>query len=157
MRQSMTEFNYRLAEEKDIPRIKEMVRDFYEFSNYSEIQSWDPNHVETLIKWYIDHSPDMTFIVVMEKDMYVSGFISGIKTPSLSSADLIALEQIWWVDEEFRKTWDSLRLLALFEEWAKRSGCRTVCMSSIEGVSRVDRIYERAGYRLTEKTYSKRI
>ena len=76
-------------------------------------------------------------------------------SPSLYSKDRVALEILWWVEPDARKTGLGKELLEAFEYWAKNiAQCSIIAVSSLDDES-LDKFYNKKGYKLTEKTYMK--
>lgn len=66
-----------------------------------------------------------------------------------------ATELAWWVNEDQRGTSVGKELFEAFEYWAKRVGCLTITMTSLD--DQVGSYYEKKGYRLLERAYVKQI
>lgn len=69
----------------------------------------------------------------------------------------IAVETFWFVDEAYRGTIGSLKLLSLWENWARQADAFRICMIAMEDSDpgAMDRLYRRLGYRKTETVYTK--
>ena len=70
----------------------------------------------------------------------------------------LAQELMWWVEPEHRRNSGAIRLVDLFEKWAKERGAFGIVMASFEltdGDNRLEAIYRKRGYKLLERHYFK--
>lgn len=100
-------------------------------------------------------SDNVKVFVIQDGNKLVGMIVGGIQQ-TLFSKDLIATELAWFVEEEYRGNKISLQLLEMYEEWARESGCTFVTMVDIDPLNNLQKLYERKGYSLKEKTYVKR-
>jgi GNAT superfamily N-acetyltransferase len=100
-------------------------------------------------------SPD-TVVILLRKNEKVIGFLVGFANSPLFSTDKIATEAAWYVYPEHRGR-GSLKLLQAYEYWAKHvAKCKLIQMLHL-GDERLDKLYERKGYRKSEVCYIKEI
>lgn len=87
----------------------------------------------------------------------VCGAIGGIKAEDLHCGELIAVETFWFVNPVHRG--HGLRLLELFEIWAKEEGCCKVAMIHLDDSmpETLKKLYGRRGYRLIESHYVREV
>ena len=73
--------------------------------------------------------------------------------------DQVAMEVLWWVSPEARKTRLSITLVKAFEFWAGKLGLTKLVLGSMQNShsDAIDRFYTKQGYRFTERTYFKEI
>lgn len=69
---------------------------------------------------------------------------------------LVAKETIWFVDPDYRGR-GALRMLDVYEAWAKETGCRAIGMAALAGQRDVSALYLRRGYAPAETHYLKDI
>lgn len=96
-------------------------------------------------------------IFMLKDGMKVCGAIGGIKAEDLHCGEMVAVETFWFVSPDYRG--QGLRLLELFEEWAKEEGCKKVAMIHLEDSmpDALKRLYGRRGYRLIESHYVREV
>ena len=116
---------------------------------------FDPDVYVRYVRKLVSTGRGVLFIM-RNSDVVVGGICGYIKNDPLSG-DHLAVELAWYVAAEFRGTLGSMRLLALFERWAKERGCLGVCMIAMEksNPAELDGIYRRVGYIKVETTYFK--
>jgi len=100
--------------------------------------------------------PKFFFHVVEEEDTLV-GFLAGAINTTLFSNDVTGIELGWYLQPESRDGRTALKLLKAFEEWCVDKGCRHISIADIDTLQSLAPLYERKGYRLTEKTYVKEL
>ena len=86
------------------------------------------------------------------------GVLLGIIGPQFLVEANLAQELMWWVDPEYRKTLDSVRLVLLFEQWAENNGAQAIVMARFTEAddNRLDNFYRRRGFREIETHYLKK-
>lgn len=72
---------------------------------------------------------------------------------------VLAVELAWWLEPGCRSGTAGVRMVDLFEKSARQSGCTDVSMMAMQNIQpdRVAALYERRGYRLTERVYVRRL
>jgi GNAT superfamily N-acetyltransferase len=90
-------------------------------------------------------------------DGKIVGAIGGMRHKDANSADMIATEMFWFVDPLRRG--DGLKLYDAFEDWAKSQGCQQLQMVHLADSmpAKLERFYERKGYRKLEVRYGKEL
>jgi GNAT superfamily N-acetyltransferase len=68
-----------------------------------------------------------------------------------------ATELAWFVSKDYRGKPASLRLIKAFEKWAKESGANQIGMGDIQGISSLEKLYNRLGYERAETVYLKEL
>lgn len=99
-------------------------------------------------------------LFVSERDGRLNGMILGVLSPWLWNENVrLATELLWWVDPGARGSRVGIALLDAMTEWAEANEADFISFASIEAIAgdRVSRIYERLGYVLTEKTFTRRL
>lgn len=76
------------------------------------------------------------------------GMFTGCVTPYFFGNDLIASEELWYVVPEHRSSSAALRLLRMFEDWARSYNVKEICigLSSGADAERVGRFLMKKGY-----------
>ena len=153
----MTKYNFRVATIDDFGIVYDFAIRFYEVSPYNSIYEFSEKRTSEVITTYLNSPKDKMIVVLMLCDGIPVGMIAGVTIPNLFSEGTMSVEQIWWVDEEYRKTRYSLTLVALFEDWAKRVGSTHSVFTSIKETTNLTNLYTRLGYVETEQSFIKRI
>lgn len=91
-------------------------------------------------------------VLYMHNDKPV-GMLAGMSSEMIFSREIIASEVIWWVEPSFRSR-KTLALKEAYEYWAKRIGAKYIQMANLDD-QKIERYYERTGYKLTERAYLK--
>jgi GNAT superfamily N-acetyltransferase len=88
------------------------------------------------------------------------GFVGGAVAPMYMNFDYkIGTELFWWVHPNYRKAGVGAALLSGIEAAAKAAGCKFWTMLAMQCMApeRAGQIYEAAGYRWVERSYSKEL
>lgn len=95
--------------------------------------------------------------VTRDPNRRVTALFGAVFSRDPFSGWLVGLEQFWYCLPEFRGGSAALRLLSAFENESKKRGCRKLLMVHLAGKreSKLEALYLRRGYSLTEKTFSK--
>lgn len=147
----------RLAEFCDIPRLLQLGQLFFNESGMADVLEYDPASAEKTLAALLQM--DTTTIFVMEQCGQVLGAVGGIVTPFyFNSAVLCAQEFFWYVQEDFRGTPDSARLLIAFKKWAREKGATVIDLAATRNSpASVASFYERSGYGRQETHYMGRL
>lgn len=90
--------------------------------------------------------PDKVAIGLYSKDQLV-GILAGYIAPQFFTGVRLAQELFWYVAPEHRGSFSSLKMLDLFEEWAKEKKVFGITMVSLTKSSEgVARLYAKRGY-----------
>lgn len=141
----------KLATPEDLPYILEMAKKFAAVSPYKDYPQSDEKIEELILSLMKDRNKTV-LVLYMVNDKPV-GMIGGMVSEMIFSRDLVASELIWWVDMGFRSR-KTLALKEAYEYWAKRIGAKYIQMSNLDD-QKIERYYERTGYKLTERAYLK--
>lgn len=155
----MTVHNYscRIATKDDKEHILRMCIDFFSVTAYAQMDTIDPSRVSDIIDHYLDSPLNEAVVVLMEHEGVPVGVIAMLATKSLFNHDLMAVEQIWWVDPPHRKARNSLALLNLVHDWAKKVGCTSVVLSGLNSSTDVSKLYKHLGFVQAEYAYYKKV
>lgn len=112
-------------------------------------------HFVTQIQQFMDAGIGL-FIAAID-DGQVRGAIGGVAYPDFATGDLTAVELFWFVGPEYRMV--GVKLLIAFERLAKDRGCKRIHMVHLVNYSadKLDQFFERRGYRLTEKAFTREL
>lgn len=147
--QTQDECCIKIATIEDIDIIVSMAMKFISESNYKNYGN------EIALRALVErvlNAPDEDSIVLLYED---KGMIAGITSQFLFGTFKSATELAWWIDPEHRKSRLGSELLEAFEYWAKKVGCKLITMISID--DNVGKYYEKKGYVLQERTYTKEL
>ena len=145
----------RLATLDDIPEIARLGAVFHEQAGWVEIPYIEADCAASLSAFM-----DMpNFISLVSDDGGINGMISGITSPVyFNHAHTSGEELFWWVDETAPQM-VGVKLLKALENEAKSRGVATWQMKSLArlGGERMVKLYERLGYRASERTFIKEL
>lgn len=98
-------------------------------------------------------------LLAIVEDEIAGALICCVSPIWYNTKEIFASEMGWWMDEKHRTGVTALRLIVAFEDWAKEKGATycTMCDMIIPGEKSVGRIYEKIGYNLVERTFTKRL
>lgn len=146
----------KLATKEDVADIVLMAQRFHASSN-QEDQPFDEHKVYSFIDALLSSGGTRSIIILACNDEMPFGFIVGVINENLFNRDLVATELAWWVEPEFRKTPDSIKLVEAYEYWASMMGARqshlTVTTSANHDV--LCRFYKNRGYTHKETSFIK--
>lgn len=145
----------KLAEEKHREDFVRMCKNFFESSPFKEM-TFSRDGIDAVLDLHLEDKTK-AIVILYEVDNKIVGMVCGMASSPLFAVEPIASELAWWVDEEYRKTKDSAKLIYAFEDWALRIGSYGTSLALIKGVSpeSVGKFYERQGYVETENNYLK--
>lgn len=146
----------RAATWDDFPRIAEMGAPFWALTPHSATIPYDPDAV----MWWSRLMMDQGALLVVEVIGEVIGAAGAITSPALGNlAYKVGAEMFWWIEPAHRSSGIGSALLAALENAMREQGVCLFSMMAIETVDpdRAGAIYERAGYRRTERTYTKEL
>jgi GNAT superfamily N-acetyltransferase len=143
------------AIEADIPAIVERGAEFFEEAGWSDVSAYDPDTMAQTLANMIA-APGGIVLVAYDDDRLV-GMAGGLVYPAYFNVHhLTGQEMFWWVAPEYRSGLGSKMLEAL-EASAKDRGCHSwsmICLAKVRPEV-VGRLYERRGYRASERSYIK--
>ena len=139
--------------EKDIPALVEMSREFWQHTLYK-----DEAFQDDAVIGMIDKTMEDELCLVLEINGNVEGFVCGIKGVLLANFDVSAgTELAWWVNKDYRKGSDGIKLLKAIEQRAKKVGIKYWNMAYMNSSmpDSIKKIYESMGYKENESLYTK--
>ena len=141
------------CETKDIPALVAMSKEFWQHTLYKDEEFQDDAVIGMIEKTMEDE-----LCLVLEIDGNVQGFVCGIKGFLMANFDVSAgTELAWWVNEDYRKGSDGLKLLKAIEQRAKKIGIKywNMAYMNTSMPDSVKKIYESMGYKENESLYTK--
>lgn len=149
----------REATKKDIPNLIELGLEFYSHGQLAGTGiEFDYKSGHVFFKTFIEMENAVVFIG--EDDIGLAGAVIGHIMPTLFSADLLMLNEIWWfVSERARKTTLALKLIKNFKQFGIKNGCTTWTMvtTANDSEKNVIRFYEKQGMKHLEHHYIGRL
>lgn len=137
----------REATDFDIPAIVGLVKDLHAVTRMS-LPIEEHSVRRTLMS--LIASPNGLLLVSGQQP---EAFIAASVGASTLSDTPIAMEHGWWAGPDARGA--GLRLLILYERWAKEQGCRLIRMSTPPHNDRAASILKRRGFFLSELAWGK--
>lgn len=140
------------AEEGDVLKTLPLAKKFIQESH---IKRFNEDIILEHLYFCLDN--DNCFYYILTDGNDVKGFILGVISNMLFSDIKIATELAWYTDKDFRSGFKSIRLLKEFEKWSIENNCEKVIMASIESLNseKINRVYERLGYKKLETSFAK--
>ena len=145
----------RHATHEDISACLEMGRAFFDESGFGAETAFDAETTAATMAHLID---DASGVLLVAETEGLIGMAGALAYPHYFNADSkTAQELFWWVRPESRGGSAGVRLLQALEAWAKGQGCTTMTMVCLPIDSPAERVYQRVGYRPSERSYIKRL
>lgn len=143
----------RPATAQDFGRIVTMGEAFWAQTPLSRIP-----YSPVAIRHYCSMMMEQGVLRVVDEAGEVIGAAGALFAPCLGNLEYrIAAELFWWIEPAHRSAGTGQALLNALEEGARTNGAVLLSMMAFENLDpdRVGAIYERAGYKRTERTYIK--
>jgi GNAT superfamily N-acetyltransferase len=155
----MPRYSLRLASSEDTLSLIAVLNEAFLESPYTETHSFSEDRVVKLISYVLSVGPDIGLLLLAENEGEIVGVFSALKTYTTMGLEETAIELIWWVRKDFRKTRLSIQLISAFEYWADKLGVKRLVLGSMANShdDGIEKFYLRKGYKLTEKTYTKEV
>lgn len=149
----------KLATQDDRQEVLRMCRLFYEASPFYPTVSFSPQKIEALFDLAIETGHSQVLVLLYIESSKVCGMVVGLASETPFSTDVVASELAWWVDPEYRGTRKAGDLVLAYEAWARHIGCKHVTMALLPQLTnpKVERYYDRLGYKKTEISYIKEL
>lgn len=98
-----------------------------------------------------------SLVVLVKEDDTLAGFILGSSQEMMFSRQKLAYEIGLFVSPDYRKSKAFDMLKTAYEYWAQKVGCTACVLSDMknEHSERLQKVYERLDYNLTERSYLK--
>lgn len=147
----------RVATVEDVPECLVMGRAFFDESGFAGETAYDEESTRATMTHLISAQDGV--LLVAESDGLI-GMAAALAFPHyFNAASRAAQELFWWVAPRARGGAAGVRLLRGLEAWAAEVGCSTMTMVCLPSLTRspAERIYERCGYRPSERSFIKRV
>lgn len=143
----------RRATQQDVDAIVKMGERFYATTSYAD---WAPFCAESsaeLVRMVVDTG----ILLVAERPVQLIGMVGAIIAPFVFNRKILAAHEVfWWMEPEARGGTEAWRLLQALEREADGAGCSALQMMALHSSPpQAGALYERCGYSLTEKSYTK--
>ena len=137
----------------DVPKILDLVKEFYPLTHYSKFAEFDDDTVTNLI----DTLKRRGILLLAQQEDEVIGIIGFIGAPFIfNNAVTTGHEVIWWVRPEFRNTSVGVQLLTRADQIASLRGWASLQMTRLESSDpRIDPVLIAAGFLPTEHCFTK--
>ena len=146
----------RAAQEEDFAEMALRGRTFWEQTEFGEDV---PYSEESIIRW-LPLMADQGLLFLAEEGPDIVGFIGGLSAPIYANDSYKSgAELFWYLDPAHRNGGAAMELLEAIENAARASGCTYWTMIALESMQpeRVGEIYEKAGYKSFERSFTKRL
>jgi len=146
----------RAAIAEDLPKYKDQARVFHAASPVHSAIDFDDDGYANFYLAALTN-PDIGMWLAESEDKVV-GIAGALMYPIYFSPNTrVAQELWWWLTPDSRGTGAGAAMFAQIEQWAVEQKAQAIFMIALED-SRVDsmvKVYGRAGYRPTERTFMK--
>lgn len=139
----------------DIPEMLQMGRRFFDASGYADITEFDPNSLEATFRNLLTSESSVCLVVENKK---LVGLAAALIYPFYFNAHhLTSQELFWWVDKEHRGV--GTQLFESLIAGVKARGAKSLSMIALERLTpeKVGAIYERRGFRPSERSWIRRL
>ena len=143
----------RKATEEDVFDILILAKEFSREA--PKTHKWNKDKTEQFLFSAL-HNTNME-IFVIDVGGEIEGALVGLLSELYMSHTLQATELAWFVSKEYRGKPASIRLVKAFEKWSKENGANQTGMGDIEGISSLEKLYNRLGYKRAETVYLKEL
>lgn len=141
----------RRATHEDIDACLLMARRFFDESGVVEVGYSQDQMRETLTR-LIDN-PDACLLVSGGEEL--TGMAAAMAYPAYFNGQRVAQELFWWVDPSARGGMAGIKLLRHLEDWARSVEAVALTMVCLPIDSPAESVYQRSGYRPSERSYMK--
>lgn len=145
----------RPARDEDIPEIARLGAIFHAQAGWTEIEYREADCATSLGAFMQSGH----FICLVSDNDGIDGMAAGAVSPVyFNLAHTSGEELFWWVSDKAPQM-TGIRLLEALEGAARAKGCQTWQMKSLArlGGERMQRLYERRGYRASERAFIKEL
>ena len=100
------------------------------------------------------HMTGRRLVLVLEADGLVQGVLMAAFEQHPFGPTYLARETVWWIEPAFRGL-NAIRMLDVYEQWARERGCDFVGMAGMGDDPDVSKLYQRRGFKIAETHYLK--
>lgn len=148
----------RLATTDDEAEVYRMVKAHWDSGPYKTL-AFAEDKVRSRVKFFIQNQgTDYITILSCTSEGKPVGILAAFIIIPDFSTDRTAVEQVWWVDEQYRQSKYSFELIKAYEYWAdNKAMCKLKHLSLFENElrPRIEKFYNRRGFVPTEQTFVK--
>ncbi|MHA2084301.1 MAG: GNAT family N-acetyltransferase [Candidatus Thorarchaeota archaeon] len=151
------DYNIREAVEEDVIDLTILGKQFLKETKNDRFLGWNSTKAHN---FFLDAANREDFgVFVLCNGNEIVGMFVCFATPCFFSDAVQAVEIVWYVDPEHRGSKEALKLLDVYEEWARKHGavCANLMNVDILKGAKVAKLYGRKGYTLTENTFVKEL
>ena len=112
---------------------------------------FDPAYAERL---FLAHLVSQRLCMVLDVGGTAQGVLMAVAVDHPFGPVKLARETVWWIEPDHRGL-AAVRMLELYENWARDNGCQFTGMAGMGAEPDVGVLYERRGYRAAEMHYLK--
>ncbi len=148
-----------IVREAKEPDFAEMALKGREFWEQTVFVADVPYSEESIIRW-LPLMADQGLLFLAEESTDIVGFIGGLSAQIYANDSYKSgAELFWYLDPAHRNGGAAMELLKAIENAARASGCTYWTMIALESMQpeRVGEIYEKAGYKSFERSFTKRL
>jgi len=140
------------ATEEDVKALVELGRQMHSESSYSQLK-FEPKRVLETFDWYLNDE-NKTAIIARKGDKPV-GLYAGYMSKYYFSDEYVANDIAWFVTKSLRGTRVGLRLLDMFENWAKEKGASEIRIGYSTDINpkAFNSLMQKRGYNLVGANY----
>lgn len=145
----------RQATINDLPHIARLGAQFHAQAGWDEIP-----YVAAECQAFLHNAMvSESFICLVSDNDGIDGMIAGVMSPVYFNWSHKSGEELFWWVSDSAPQMTGLRLLDAIEQEAKAKGCNSWQMKSLArlGGERMLKLYERKGYRASERTFIKEL
>lgn len=145
--------NIRQATLTDMPEIIRMGRLFWSQTPYNEIALCPDSLIETCAVMI-----DAGLLLIADIDGVTAGAVGAVASPLYANKSvLVAAELFWWVEPQFRNSGVGKLMLKSIEDAARAAGVYRFTMAAFDDIEidKASSIYQRFGYKPTERSFGK--
>lgn len=137
--------------EEVVEASKQAIKD----SPYKDLEDVDYGGIVDM--FYYAEPVDKVLFIVVDNDEIVGILAAGTAPHVLVPHKRQAVEYLWWVREDKRKSRYGYELLKVYEDWAHWIGCDFIVTAHFTSNPEVSKILERRQYKSVEVAYIKEI
>lgn len=138
----------------DIPKIIDISQKLYQKSGLTMFNVDRKKAIETLEEFIITGQTEYLVLLSVLGDDIV-GVLAAYAFKPLFSSDKLAVECLWWLDEEHRTTRRGLDMMNAYEYWARMIGCKAAQYGVLATSPRgLEKLYLKRGAEFTESVYT---
>lgn len=132
------------AETQDVRQLVGILESFYGKATQLHTRSFDPEVVATTVFRYI--TEDHQCLFVARQGERILGCLLGYVSWSDWANELVAFEEVWYVDPEARNLRCGYTLIEAFKKWAKDKGAVDTIMNIASGLIDNEAISKSMGF-----------